>query len=168
MKQKDAVFAAIESTLTEANVAFESGQDVSQVLTKELRSSVADILVEGFRSGRIQIDSSSPANAEKLSNETALRQYVSGLISNWLRKDTRLNGGIAYVPSKTGTKRGSSDASLKAMRALLAQATSSEDRAEIQTHIDARLAQLNSEKAASKRVQVDFSALPVELQRFNV
>lgn len=145
MTQKEAVFQAVKNVCGESDEAYAP--------SKEQRAQVNSILFEGFRSGTIELD--------REFNDTDLKSYVSGLQSNWLRKDKRLNGGIAYVAKNPGSRAGSGDASLKAMRALLSTLTTDEDRAEVQAHIDERIAVINAGKA--KKVTVDFSALPAEL-----
>ena len=145
MTQKEAVFQAVKNVCGESDEAYAP--------SKEQRAQVNSILFEGFRSGTIELD--------REFNDTDLKSYVSGLQSNWLRKDKRLNGGIAYVAKNPGSRAGSGDASLKARRALLSTLTTDEDRAEVQAHIDERIAVINAGKA--KKVTVDFSALPAEL-----
>jgi len=44
-----------------------------------------------------------------LADDAKLRSYCSGLQSNWLRKDTRLNGGVKYVAKNPGSRAGSTD-----------------------------------------------------------
>lgn len=153
--QKDAVFNAIKSVLEEANVAFEEGSNVGSLMTKELRAQVNSTLVEGFKSGSIELDS---AKSDK-----ELKAYASGLQSNWLKKDKRLNGGIAYMPKNPGSRVGQSDPQIKALRALLSTKTDPAEIKEIQGYIDQRLEVLASQKKA-KNVSVDFNALPEELQ----
>lgn len=153
MTQKEAVFAAINSVLTENGIKFSEGQNVNPLMTKELRAQVNSILVEGFKSGTIELD--------REFSEAELKAYVSGLQSNWLRKDKRLNGGVSYVAKNPGSRQGSSDPQLKAMRKLLTTVTTDEDKAEIQSHIDARVAEIQATKV--KKVEIDYSALPADL-----
>lgn len=145
-KQKDAVFSAINSVLSENGIQVNEGDNFATYLTRELRAQVTNVLVEGFNKGTISLDKTFEGDAE-------LRTYCSGLISNWLRKDTRLNGGVKYVPQNPGSRAGSSDPQLKAMRTLLATRVdlSDEDRAEIQGEIDKRLAEVKSSKKSSTK-----------------
>lgn len=149
--QRDAVYNAVSSVLAEAGKTVEG--DVSTHMTRELRSQVNNILFEGFRAGTIVLD--------KEFTDTELKSYVSGLQSNWLRKDKRLNGGVSYVAKNPGSRAGSGDSSLKAMRALLSTVTSESDRAEIESHIAARVQEIKASKIKSK--PIDFSALPANL-----
>jgi hypothetical protein len=104
MKQKEAVYIAVKKILEENGTWFEEGKE-AVVLKRNVRDAIIDELAAGFMSGIIELDSSSPANAEKLTNAASLKQYCSGLVSNWLRKDTRLNGGVMYVSKKSQYKR---------------------------------------------------------------
>ncbi len=146
MSQKEAVFTAV------CNVTGFTGEG-QVVISKEQRSQVNAILFEGFRSNSIELD--------REYTDSDLKSYVSGLQSNWLRKDKRLNGGTQYVAKNPGSRAGSADPSLKAMRALMSTLTDASEIAEVQSHIDARI----NEIAATKQAKtVDFSALPADLQ----
>lgn len=150
--QKEAVYTAITSVLAEAGVHFEEGSDVSTVLTKEHRAQVNAILFEGFKSGQIQLD--------KSFGDTELKAYVSGLQSNWIRKDKRLNGGTQYVAKNPGSRQGSGDPQIKAMRLLLSTLTDESERSEVEAEIAKRQAEITKSKAPA----IDFSALPESLR----
>lgn len=158
--QREAVYAAVMSTLAESGVQFEDGMNVEEVMTKEIRAKIHAIVCEGFRSGTIEFKDT-PANQEKLSNPSKLSGYVSGLVSNWFRKDTRLNGGEKYTAKNPGSRAGSTDPQLKALRQLAVKFKGTEKASDIQKHIDTRLAQIQAEKA--KSFTVDISALPQDL-----
>ena len=140
--QKEAVYSALVSVCGVADAGSP---------TKAQKQAVHDILVEGFKAGTIELSRSY--------TDQELKNYVTGLLNNWLRKDTRLNGGVNYVPKNPGSRAGSGDAQLKALRALMSTLTDPADRAEVQRHIDARTAELN----AAKQPEIDFSKLPAEL-----
>lgn len=141
--QKEAVFQAVTNVCGEQEVYTPS---------KEERAQINLVLFEGIKSGKIVCD--------KTYTDAELRTYVSGLQSNWLRKDKRLNGGMQYVAKNPGSRAGSSDPQIKAMRALLSTQTDDAKRQEIQSFIDARLAAIKPAKAAKV---IDFSSLPTEL-----
>lgn len=145
ISQKEAVFQAVKNVCGE--------QDGAYTPSKEQRAQVNGILFEGFRKGTIELD--------REFSDTDLKSYVSGLQSNWLRKDKRLNGGVAYVAKNPGSRAGSGDPQLKALRALMTTDISATERAEVQSYIDARIMEINATKA--KKVTVDFSALPADL-----
>lgn len=150
--QKEAVFTAVSNVLSENNTPIVEGEAVT--MTKELRAQVNAILFEGFRAGTIELDKTDISDSD-------LKGYVSGLQSNWLRKDKRLNGGTQYVAKNPGSRAGSGDAQLKAMRALMTTLTTESEKAEVQAYIDARVSEISVSKA--KKVTIDFSALPADL-----
>jgi hypothetical protein len=124
-------------------------------MTKEMRAQVNQILFEGFRAGTIEID------AEK--SDKDLKQYVSGLQSNWLNKDDRLTAGVKYVAKNPGSRTGTTDPQVKALRALLSKATDESEKEEIQGYLDSRLEAIGQTKKA-KTVEVNFDDLPAELR----
>lgn len=153
LSQKAAVYNAITSVLKEHGVAFEDGMNIQGIMTRDLRGQVNAILVEGFKSGSIELD--------REYDDSELKAYVSGLQSNWIRKDKRFNGGTQYVAKNPGSRAGSSDPMLKNLRALRSTLTSESDIAEVDAHIEKRLSEINATKVKST---VDYSALPAELQ----
>lgn len=146
--QKEAVFQAVSSVLSEANINVSEGSDFAPALTREYRAQVTAILVEGFRSGNIALD-------KTFDDDSALRTYCSGLTSNWLRKDKRLNGGMKYVAKNPGSRIGSSDPQLKAMRVLLSTQEDSVKRDEIQSFIDARIEAIKTSKGVKSTTLTD-------------
>lgn len=150
MSQKEAVFTAV------CNVTGHTGEG-QVAISKEQRGQVNAILFESFRAGNIELD--------REYTDTDLKSYVSGLQSNWLRKDKRLNGGVQYTAKNPGSRAGSTDPQLKAMRALISTLSTDAEKAEVQGYIDARVSELASAKQAKT---VDFSALPADLAaKFN-
>lgn len=147
MKQSDAVVSAVTSVM---------GTRDSYEWT-EVRSNLPEIvaiLTEGFLNGDIQL--SDPTKR----NPTWLKGYIPGLVNNHVRKDKRLNGGTQYVAKNPGSRQGSTDPQIKAMRALLASGTVTDpaDIAEIEAAIQARQAEI------APKVEVDYSALPEALR----
>ena len=164
MKQKDAVYQAIKSVFSDNGVHFEDGMDV-QLMFKEnpsYRDAAHAIVTEGFTSGTIEL-SDTPENKAKLSNSALLSSYVSGLISNWCRKDSRLNGNTKYSPKNPGSRVGSTDPELKALRALAKQfqGVDTEKFEKITAEIDRRVSTIQAERA--KKVEIDYSVLPADL-----
>lgn len=151
--QKSATFAAICAVMSTHGIAFSEGMNVGPVFTKEMRKEVCDILVAGFSEGTIELD-------KQYDTVEQLRNYTTGLVSNWIRKDSRINGGSKYEPKNKGSRAGSSDQQLKALKGLLANVTTDEEKAEIQGFIDARKEELTKAKAKP----VDLSVLPEALR----
>ena len=155
VNQKSAVFAAISMVLSNAGIEFTEGENVSEHMTKEVRAQVNAILFQGFRAGDIELD--------REYSDTDLKAYVSGLQSNWIRKDKRLNGNTTYVAKNPGSRAGSGDSQLKNMKLLLATLTpGTDDYIEVETAVTARTIEVQASKA--KSITVDFSALPAHLR----
>ena len=145
MNQKNAVFQAI------CNVTGHT--DGVLVISKEQRAQVNMILFQGFRAGTIELD--------REFSDSELKTYVSGLQSNWIRKDTRLNGNVKYTAKNPGSRAGAGDPQLKSLKALFSTLEKDADKIEVQGYIDARMAEIAVTKQAAT---VDFSALPADLQ----
>lgn len=155
MNQKTAVYMAITSVLAEAGIHFEDGMNVAPLMSKELRSQVNAILVEGFKSGEIELD--------REYSESDLKAYVSGLQSNWIRKDKRFNGNTVYVAKNPGSRAGSGDSALRNAKLLLQTLTpGTTDYTEVESFIKTRTEEIAKEKQA--KVTIDFSKLPEHLR----
>lgn len=156
--QRNAVFAAI------CNIRKTSEFADRVVLTKDERGLVHQMVCEGFRSGTIEFENT-PANAEKLASDSKLSAYVSGLISNWLRKDTRLNGGEKYEIQNPGSRAGQSDEQMKTLRALKKQFAGTDKEVVIDRQIEVRKSELASAKAKSVELtQEQIDALPADVK----
>ena len=154
LSQKEAVYSAITSVLAENNITVGDGENVGALMTRELRSQVNAILFQSFREGSVEL--------EGTYSDSDLKGYVSGLQSNWLRKDKRLNGGAQYSAKNPGSRIGSGDSQLKAMRALLTTLTTESDRQEVQAAINTRVNQIQAAKV--KTVAIDAESLPAALR----
>ncbi len=148
MKQSEAIFQAVQNTYNENGVHFEEGMDVESTFTKELRGQVHEIVCEGFQSGRIDF-ADTPSNKAKLADRAKLSAYVSGLISNWVRKDPRLNGSVKYVAKNPGSRAGQSDEQMKTLRALAKQFAGTEKEGLINAQIEKRRTELAAAKSKS-------------------
>lgn len=159
MSQRQAVFAAV------CSVTGQTSFDSAVVLSDEQRGAVMNILVEGFKTKSIEL-ADTESNRTKLADNSEMRKYVSGLISNWLRKDPNLNGNTKYEPKNPGSRAGQGDEQIKNLKNLRAQFTASGETAKvalIDQAIDKRTAQIAAEKAASKVKEIDYSVLDPKL-----
>lgn len=148
MKQREAVYNAVCEVVGEFDGVVE--------LSKEQRTEVHTAVMDNE-----DMDFSESAIA-KYDTEAKKSSYVSGLISNWLRKDKRLNGNTTYQPKNPGSRAGQGDPQIRELRKLLKIHGGTEKEAEIQGFIDSRLSSINADKA--KKVEIDYSQLPSELQ----
>ena len=159
--QRQAVYSAVISVFNEHGMEFFDGIDAKAKMSKEHRAQVNSILCVGFIAGQIELKDTE-SNRAKLADQSLLKEYVSGLQSNWLAKDERLNGGVDHEIKNPGSRTGSGDEQLKALKALITTVTSDADRSEIQAMIDTRVAELNATK--TKQVTINFDALPEALR----
>ena len=166
MSQKEVVFNAIVEV---------AGNPVDSTITldKEQRKAVAAILVEATVNGEITIGGKGK-NYDHTTDEgmSNIVKYWPGTINNWLRKDTRLNGGEKYVTKNPGSRTGMHNKEIKATRGFIksleAKAAQGEDVSEMLERAQATLDKLLAAEAAKKaeRQAGNFSAddLPAELR----
>lgn len=135
MTQKDAVFSAIVETFDGDNISFQPDrQDAYPLLTRRLRTIINNRLAAGFADGNIDI---SDEARSKLGSDRELKAYISGLVSNWVRKDPRLNGGRTAAKPQVVD-----DPQLKALIKLQGSQTDPAKKLEIQDFIDKRNTEL--------------------------
>jgi len=91
---------------------------------------------------------------------------VSGLISNWVRKDKRLNGNVSYVAKNPGSRAGASDEQLKTLRALKKQFAGTDKESIIEAQITKRVSEIRSEKTKSgaSLTEEQLAALPDDVR----
>jgi len=156
--QRSAVFAAVCSVLGRSEFP------IMVVLSKDERSLVHQMVCEGFRNGTVEFENT-PANQEKLASDSKLSQYVSGLISNWLRKDPRLNGNTKYVAKNPGSRAGQGDEQMKTLRALAKQFEGTDKATIIHAQIEKRKSELAATKSKSVSLtQEQIDALPEDVK----
>lgn len=80
LSQKDAVFSYILNALENKP---SEGQKLKDLITKDIRKVVRQKLFADIKSGEILIS--------KQFDDSKLKKYCSGLINNWLKKDSRFN-----------------------------------------------------------------------------
>lgn len=146
MTQREAVYKVVTDVVGEVR----PGEAVK--LDSAQKKEVHERLIAMFLNGEVDFRGTV--------DEITIRKYVPGLVNNWLRKDTRLNGGEKYVPKNPGSRAGSGDEALKAMRALLASTQDPEARREIEMAIEERKAELKPKQ------EINVDALPEHLRRF--
>lgn len=91
LSQKDAVFSIISKILHDKGVKVEFGKTrVYEIFVDDYKRLAIDMLVAGFKDGSIHLTK----------DVLDIKVYASTLISNWLRKDSRLNGGFMYMSGR--------------------------------------------------------------------
>lgn len=154
ISQRQSVFGAVIAVLKLDN-DFKGTVE----LTKEQRSEVIEMVTDGITGGTVEFSDKAKA---KYSTREKVHGYVGGMVSNWLRKDTRLNGGEKYETKNPGSRAGQGDEVLKNLKALLAQQTTDANKSAVNTEIEKRQAELKAAKA--KTITVDASKIPDELK----
>jgi len=123
------------------------------------RPTVVDKLFTLFKSGEV---------AHKISDDKALQDYCGSVLSNWLRKDERLNGGATSVTPREGGKKKPkpADSELKRlMKAKVLLKANGQPTEEMDALIEQREALLNAEQNAVKTdVENDAKALLATLE----
>lgn len=81
LSQKDAVHTFVTEALSETVVP--AGTKLKELVTKEVRKVVRQRLFAAVKSGDVKLS--------KQFDDSKLKKYCSGLINNWLKKDSRFN-----------------------------------------------------------------------------
>ena len=127
---------------------------ISSVLNPDDKKNIRSILFTMFQQGKVDFKDTS-----KLSDTKYMTDYISGLVNNWIRKAPEFNGSVKYEAKNPGSRAGSGDEQIKEMRKLLSTVTDQATKDLIQSHIDARAAEL---KPAA--VSVNYDAIPADLR----
>lgn len=151
--QKECVFMAVHAFLEENNRIGELDSMQGPSLSKTDKNTIVGMVC----AARNIMDISPEADA-KFNTEQKFKTYAIGLVNNWLRKDTRLNGGEKYVTKNPGSRAGIGDPAIKALRNLRSTLTNPEHLAQIDAEIEKRAAEIQAEKA--KTVAINIEALP--------
>lgn len=140
-KQRDAVFLAI---MAAREAGFEGGAE-NDFATQQVKT--------GLMTGEIVHSKGA------ISDEKVATVYARSLISNWRKKDDRLNGGVKYAPT---TKRGPimKDETLKklsdSLKSLkIVQPDNMDLITRVESAISSRRELLASQKAATKVQSLD-------------
>lgn len=170
--QKDGVFNAIEAHLAECDPPRTIPDSEPLKLETDDRKSVVEMLCAATTAGELTVKAISKIPyadipADKLPAE--LKSYWDGTLSNWLRKDTRLNGGSKYEAKNPGSRQGSTDGRLKNLKLLAKKVEATEDSETkaanmkaVNEAIEARTKEIAVEKAA--KLEVNAELIPDELK----
>lgn len=115
------------------------------------KNAVHALMLDGWQKGMWVKSSGGQTTAD-------LVKYIPGLVNNHVRKDLRLNGGTKYETKNPGSRAGSGDEALKAMRLLLSMTEDVDAKLAIQTEIDKRLGELKP------KATINVSVLPESLR----
>lgn len=163
LNQRQGVYVSTMNVLAEHGISFDDGQagGAEAVVTKDIRAEIMNVVVAGFQAGEIEMSAEGQA---KYSEEKKLRSYVSGLISNWFRKDLRLNGNAKHEVKNPGSRAGAGDEQLKALKML--RDAKADDAAAV-TAINQAIEDRKSELKVTKIVTLteeQLSKIPADLK----
>ena len=150
MKQRESVYNAVLAIMGPDHTVY--------VPNKDERSQIIAMVTESLVSGETDF---SDAAKLKYDTDAKVKSYTAGLVSNWLRKDTNLNGGTKYVPKNPGSRTGMRDPQIKALRQLLKIETDTDKIEAITEQLNIRTAEVAAAKV--KDVDIDITALPAHL-----
>ena len=155
ISQKDAVYGASLRIMEESGICFDEGVDVlTDVIDKDIRTMIVSVLVESFKEDKIVMN--------KRQSGDNLKRYASGLVSNWAKKDIRLNGGTEHKIKKPGSRMGNTDPMVRELRKMLKEFKGSPHEIKIKKELDIRLVQLRKERA--KNVVINRKLIPESLK----
>lgn len=161
ISQKQSVVNGVKHVL---GSSFDPSVSARDQLSDDQLSSVKSYVTNQITSGLVEY-------SKDISDEKEVSKYVSGMVSNHLRKSKELNGGSAYVPQATG--RGSRDSQISELNKLLkTYAEGTDEYNQILDAINSRKEEINSEKAevskekrkAKELSSINLEALPESLK----
>jgi hypothetical protein len=160
MSQKEGVFNAVTNVYNELKKTIEG----VVTLTKEERAEVIEIVTVGIHEGEIEF--SDEAKAKYTTFDDIKKKYVPGLVNNWLRKDTRLNGGTKYEAKNPGSRAGSQDDVMKNLKALRTQLVTLGESGDALQAVDQEISKRKAElaKAKVKQAVIDINKIPEDLR----
>jgi hypothetical protein len=155
ISQKDSVINEVKAIL---GSQFDPSVPARNLLSDDQLDTIKSNIFKGILNGSIDF-------GKEVTDEKELSRYVSGMVSNYLRKAKELNGGSTYVPQSTG--RGSRDPQVSELNKLLKTYTEGSDEySQIAFAIEARKTELASEKTVvvkeKKRVK-EFEAINMDV-----
>ncbi len=162
MNQRESVYQATINVLADHNVAWDGNTPVAKVVTKELRASIISAVTQSILVGETEMSAEGRA---KYPGEKKMAVYVTGLVNNWFRKDSKLNGNTKYVAKAPGSRAGSGDEQIKALKALReAKAGDANAVALIDAAIDSRKSEIKTAKTKVVFTEDMLEKIPAELR----
>lgn len=153
-QQKDAVYDTVMEVLRENGVTFVPNEDIlSEVMDKDLRTAVITKLFVRFKTGEIILS--------KDFNDKDLKVYIGGLVSNWTKKDFRLNGNIPHEIRSPGSRIGQSDPMVRELRKMLKSVKGTKH--EIPVKVELRKRQDSLRKQQATMIVINKEHIPESL-----
>lgn len=152
MNQKEGTFNAVTEVMGEIDGAF--------VPTKEQRIKIIALITSGIMNQEITY-------RKDHTNVVEVKTYANGLLSNYLAKDSRLNGNVKYEVKNPGSRAGNTDPTIKEMRKLKANLIAAGQTDQIKVIDEAiakRVSELSTKAPVKKVIKVDMDKIPEELK----
>jgi hypothetical protein len=137
--QKQVVYNAIVAFLQENGLSLENNR---AELTKSDRKTIVTMIATALDSGDMPFSATARA---KHDTPTKIRNYSTGLLSNWLRKDNRINGGAKHKIKNPGSKANQDDEVLKDLKSIRKLLSNKKEIQAVDNEIALRMKQLNTE-----------------------
>lgn len=129
-------------------------------MTSEQRDVIVQMVTEGILAGKVSFTSEAKV---KYDTEAKVKGYVVGMVSHHLRNDKRMNGGVGRVIKNPGSRSGSGDEQLKALKLLQSNFDNgSEEWHEIEAAIANRTLEIQATRKPKATINID--ALPESLR----
>jgi len=139
--QKEVVYATISAFMLESGKRFDNGDKIE--LSPEDRKTIVTMIVAAIDAGEMKF---SPEALAKHNSPEKVRNYSTGLLSNWLRKDKKLNGGNQHSIKNPGSRIGQNDDLIKSLKRLRKTLTNQKEIEAINSELDLRVKQLKQQK----------------------
>lgn len=161
ISQKQAVVNEVKSVL---GSSFDPSSPARDQLSNSQLKTIKSNIVFSIMNGSVDYK-------KDTTDQSEITRYVSGMVSNHLRKAKDLNGGKPYQPQSTG--RGSRDPQISELNKLLSTyEKNTEEYTQILQAIEERKTLLAEQKAAKQKENkkqknlksINFDALPENLQ----
>jgi 2-oxoglutarate dehydrogenase complex dehydrogenase (E1) component-like enzyme len=140
MKQKDAVFQALETA---------RGQGLEGDQAREF---AVRMIATGLMNGSV-------SHSKGQLDEKRAVSYAGSLVSNWTKKDTRLTNGVKYVPENRTGPRVKDETLKKLTAALKSLEVNNPENIELiertKSAIATRKEQITTAKASAKAISID-------------
>lgn len=154
ISQKDSVVNEVKAVL---GSSYDTNKPAKEQLSDDQMKTVKANVVKGIIDGDV-------AFKKDTSDEKEIARYVSGMVSNHMRKAKELNGGNTYSPQTSG--KGSRDPQVAELSKLLKTYTEGTDEYnQILSAIESRKEEIAAEKAAAakeKKKQKELSSINMD------
>jgi len=161
--QIESVFYCVSNYINEKYDEFVSGEtNAHELLTLNDKTLITQMLVELAQAQQMPIGGKK--RTYDLNDTKEIKRYCRGLLSNHLRRDSRLNGGLQRHELNEQKRGPNGDAQLKALQALAKQIGSNDD---IEAAIVERKIVIEAQRKRTI-VAIDINSLPAHLQHLAI